>query len=94
MQVDLKSFEVLEQKIQRTVELVSRLKDENGSLRSQLASFQATAAENAARSRELDTVKLSAQQLEKDLRELQDERKSVLTRVDGLLANLERLQLD
>ena len=92
--VDLKPFEVLESRIQRTIELVGRLKEENSTLKSQLSSFQGAAAEAAARSKELDAVRLSSQQLEREMKELQEERRAVAARVGDLLENLERLPLD
>jgi FtsZ-binding cell division protein ZapB len=92
--VELRSLELLEQKIQRAVEAITRLKDENASLRTQIASFQATAADAAARSRELDTARTTTQQLERELEQLRDEKASVIARVDGLLKDLDKLQLD
>ena len=92
--VEMKSLEVLEQKIQRAVELVGRLRDENAALTQQLEILQASAVDGAARNRELDAMRITSQQLEKDLRQLQEERSVVLTRVDGLLQDLDRLQLD
>ena len=92
--VDLKTFEALESKIQKTVELVTRLKDENSSLKSQLESLQNAAAEGAVRSRELDGMRVTSQQLEKELMSLRDERQQVLSKVDGLLSSLDKLSLD
>ena len=92
--VDLKTFEALESKIQKTVELVTRLKDENSSLKSQLESLQSAAAEGAVRSKELDGMRLTSQQLERELMSLKDERQQVLSKVDGLLSSLDGLALD
>ena len=92
--VDLKTFEALESKIQKTVELVTRLKDENSSLKSQLESLQNAAAEGAIRSKELDGMRLTSQQLERELMSLKDERQQVLSKVDGLLSSLDGLALD
>ena len=94
MSVDLKSLETLEKKIQRTVDLVTRLQDENRSLKSKLDELEELATSSSSRKREVDELKLSQQQLAKELRQLQDERRTVMTRVDGLLENLERLSLD
>lgn len=92
--VDLKTFEALESKIQKTVELVTRLKDENSSLKSQLESLQNAAAEGAVRARELDGMRVTSQQLEKELMSLKDERQQVLSKVDGLLSSLDKLTLE
>ena len=92
--VELRSLELLEQKIQRAVEAITRLKDENASLRTQIASFQATAADAAARTKELDTVRTNAEKLERELATLRDEKSAVIARVDGLLKDLDKLQLD
>jgi FtsZ-binding cell division protein ZapB len=94
MKIDLKPFEVLEQKIQRTVEAVTKLKDENATLRARLSELELSAAESTTRSRQLDSMKLSHDQLEQQLRSLQDERKAVLQRVDGLLQDLSRLGIE
>ena len=94
MTIDLKSLEVLEQKIQRTVELVSKLKDENASLKSRLKDLEVSSAESTLRSRQLESMKMTHEQLEKEVKALQEERKTVLSRVDGLLEGLAKLQLD
>ena len=94
MSVDLKSLEALEKKIQRTVDLVTRLKDENRALKSRLEEVEDMATSSKARSRELEELKVSQQQLSKELKQLQEERRTVMARVDGLLENLERLPLD
>jgi len=93
-QVELKSLEVLESRIQRAVDVMKKLRDENESLRGQIASFQATAADSAARVKELDSMRLSGQKLERELKSLQDERKAVVARVDSLLESLDALHLD
>ena len=92
--VDLKAFEALENKIQKAVELVVRLKEENATLRSQVDALQGSAAESAVRAKELDGMRITSQQLERELMALKDERIQVLSKVDGLLTNLERLSLD
>jgi FtsZ-binding cell division protein ZapB len=92
--VDLKPLELLEQKIQRAVEAITRLKGENAALRTQIASFQATAADAEVRTRELDTARTSAQALERELASLREDRAAVIARVDGLLKDLDKLNLD
>ena len=92
--VDLKTFEALESKIQKTVELVTRLKGENSSLKAQVESLQNAAADGAIRSKELDGMRLTSQQLERELMSLKDERQQVLSKVDGLLSSLDGLALD
>ena len=94
MKIELKSFEVLEQKIQRTVEMVGRLKDENAMLKGRLLDLETAAADSTVKGRQLETMKLSQEQLEREVKTLQDERRSVLARVDGLLEDLSKLQLD
>ena len=91
--VDLRSFEALETKIQKTVELVSRLRDENSSLRSQVDALQDAAADSSLRAKELDGMRLTSQQLERELLQLKDERQHVLSKVDGLLASFDNLDL-
>jgi FtsZ-binding cell division protein ZapB len=91
--VDLRSFEALETKIQKTVELVSRLRDENASLRSQVDALQNAAADSSLRAKELDGMRLTSQQLERELLQLKDERQHVLSKVDGLLASFDNLEL-
>ena len=92
--VDLKTFEALESKIQKTVELVTRLKAENSSLKSELALLQNSAEEGAVRAKEFDGIRLTSQQLERELLSLKDERQQVLSKVDGLLSSLDGLALD
>lgn len=92
--VDLKTFEALESKIQKTVELVTRLKAENSSLKSELELLQNSAEEGAVRAKELDGMRLTSQQLERELLSLKDERQQVLSKVDGLLSSLDGLALD
>ena len=94
VQVDLKSLDVLEKKIQRTVDLVTRLRDENRTLKAKVDDLESKASQHAGSSRELDAMKLKEDQLQKELKGLQDERRKVLARVDGLLENLERMTLD
>ena len=93
-QVEIKSLELLEARIQRAVDLVKKLRDENDALRSQLASFQATASESAARVKEMDAMRVNGAKLEKELKALQQERAAVVARVDSLLESLEALPLD
>lgn len=91
---DLKNLEVLEQKIKRTVDLVGRLKSENARLNEELSSLKASAATGEEKARELESMKLNQEQLNKQVSELRAERQTVLERVDGLLADLAALPLD
>ena len=92
--VDLKAFEVLEGKIQKMIEMVTRLKHENEALRAQVESLQDAAAQGSVRSKELDGMRLTSQQLERELMALKDERQQVLAKVDVLLGSLEKLTLE
>lgn len=106
--VELKSFEILEARINKAVELVKRLRADNDALRSEnkslgddaralrdrVASLESTAADAAVRGKELDAARLTSQQLERELAELREEKRTVVTRVDAMLADLERLSLD
>jgi len=94
MKPDIKSFEVLEQKIKRTVEFVTRLKDENATLIQKVSRLEGTASDFEARSHELETARITAAQLEEEVGKLKDERHAVISRVDSLLQNLDQLQLD
>ena len=94
MKVDLKSFESLEKKIQKTVDLVTKLKDENRSLKAKVEELQESATSTAAKARDFESMRITHEELEKQLKELKDERRTVLERVDGLLEDLDRLQLE
>ena len=63
-------------------------------MKAQLETLQNAAAEGAIRSKELDGMRLTSQQLERELMSLKDERQQVLSKVDGLLSSLDGLALD
>lgn len=63
-------------------------------LHARVAQLEGQLAEQAAQARELESMKLGHEQLERELQALQDERQTVLARVDGLLENLDKLEID
>lgn len=147
---ELKSFQALDDKIRRTIELVSRLKKENAEMRSrfdslegakgelshlaevlkeekselakandglekekaslertnaslakrnaeleaELATLKDSLDEGAHSAQELETMRLTQDQLTAELTNLKAEREDVLSRVDGLLADLDKISLD
>ena len=91
---DLANLEVLEQKIKRTVELVSRLKSENATLAAQMSNLKAHADAEGEKARELESMRISRDELSRQVASLTEERKTVLHRVDGLLEDLAKLPLD
>ena len=94
MKVGLKSFEALEEKIQRAVDLVTRLKNENASLRAKMSNLELSTAEGNLRTKQFESMKVTTEQLERELKSLQDERQTVLSRIDTMLADLDKLHLD
>ncbi len=92
--VELKSFEILEARIGKAVELVKKLREENEQLREQVSAFESAASDAAARSRELDAVRMTSQKLERELGALREEKATVVSRVDAMLKDLDRLSLD
>lgn len=94
MALDLKSLESLEDKIKRAMTLIQRLRDENQELQQKLDTLESQVKDSENKGREYETMKVSAEQLEKELKTLQEEREHVLTRVDGLLEDLAQLDLD
>ena len=93
MALDLKSLEMLEDKIRRTMSLVSKLRVENDELKGKLGELEKRLSESADKGRAYESMKLSTEQLEKELKQLQEERETVLTRVDGLLEDLSKLDV-
>ncbi|MEM7244301.1 MAG: hypothetical protein AAF533_03100 [Acidobacteriota bacterium] len=105
---DLKSLEVLDQKIKRAVDLVTRLKSENDELSEEVASWKGKVRDTAEQGAELeqfrvDHARLSDdhaalsedhQSLSRKMSEMQSERKDLLDRVDGLISKLDTLPLD
>lgn len=94
MKLDLKSLETLETKIQRMVDLVSRLREENSGLKTRLAELELNAAEGALRGKQVESMRVTQDSLERELKSLQEERKTVLAKVDSILDDLAKLQLD
>lgn len=147
---ELKSFQALDEKIRRTIELVSRLKKDNAEIKAkfasldeakgelshvtevlkeekaelakvvsglekekaslertneslstrnseleiELATLKDSLDEGATAAEELKTMRLSQDQLAAELTSLKEEREDVLSRVDGLLADLDKISLD
>ena len=94
MKLDLKSLDVLEEKIQRAVRFANRVGDENAELQQRLRALESKAENTQDRSREVETLRLTQGQLEKELKTLQSERDTVIKRVDGILENLDTLPFD
>jgi FtsZ-binding cell division protein ZapB len=91
---EMKSFEVLESRIHQAVDLVRKLREENSILREKMSALEGSAADAAIRSKELDAARLTSQQLQRELDSLREEKQSVVSRVDSMLKDLERLSLD
>jgi len=101
MAVNLKSLVLLEEKIKQTTTLVTKLRDENRDLRDQAREMRAKVSDledklrdHASCGKAVESMKLSKEQLEQELKSLQAERETVLTRVDSLLGDLAKLDLD
>lgn len=92
--VEMKSFEILESRINRAVDLVKKLREENALLRDKISSLESLASDAAIRSKELDAARLTSQQLQRELDSLREEKQAVVSRVDSMLKDLERLSLD
>jgi FtsZ-binding cell division protein ZapB len=87
--VEMKSFEILEARINKAVDLVKKLREENSILREKIGALDA-----AIRGKELDAARLTGQQLQRELDSLREEKQVVVSRVDAMLKDLERLSLD
>lgn len=101
MAVNLKSLETLEDKIKQAMALVTKLRDENRELRDhsrelkgRVSDLEDKLRDHASCGKAVESMKLSQAQLEKELQSLQAERETVLTRVDSLLEDLAKLDLD
>ena len=92
--VEMKSFEILEARINKAVELVRKLREENSGLRDKVDALEAVAGDAAIRSTELDASRLTGQQLQRELDSMREEKQAVVSRVDAMLKDLERLSLD
>jgi FtsZ-binding cell division protein ZapB len=76
---------LLEQRVQRAIELIETLRGEKAALTKRIETMTAEAA--ALRQREQATARLEA-----DLRRLQDERQTLLGQVEGMLKELARIE--
>lgn len=92
--VEMKSFEILESRINRAVELVKKLREENAGLRDKVSALESVASDASIRSKELDAVRLTSQQLQRELDGMREEKQAVVSRVDAMLKDLEHLSLD
>lgn len=85
----------LEDRILRAVQLVSRLKDENASLKDRLAEAESEARRAVAARTEADealaSFKANASRAEEELEILQAERKQVKARIEKLLGQMDQL---
>ena len=59
-----------------------------------MATLKASLNEGATATAELKSMKLTQEQLASELTNLKEEREDVLSRVDGLLADLDQISLD
>ena len=101
MAVNLKSLETLEDRIKQAMSLVTKLRDENREMRDQgrelkarIATLEGKLEDHASCGHAVETMKVSQHQLERELADLQAERETVLSRVDSLLEDLSKLDLD
>ncbi len=85
---DTDSLQGLEERILKAVGLVTKLKEENRSMREQLTA--ALAGEKKALA-ELDSVKSSTSSADKELELLRTERKHVKNRIEKLLGQMDHL---
>lgn len=92
--MELKSFEILEARINRAVDLVKKLREENALLRDKISALESVASDAAVRGKELDAARLTSQQLQRELDAMREEKQAVVSRVDAMLKDLERLSLD
>jgi len=92
--VEMKSFEILEARINKAVDLVRKLREENSGLREKVDALEAVAGDAALRSKELDASRLTGQQLQREIDSMREEKQAVVSRVDAMLKDLERLSLD
>lgn len=92
--MELKSFEILEARINRAVDLVKKLREENLLLREKISALESVASDAAVRGKELDAARLTSQQLQREIDSMRDEKQAVVSRVDAMLKDLERLNLD
>lgn len=76
---------LLEQKVQRAIELIERLRAENLALTKKIETLTAEAA--AAQQREQALARL-----ETDVRRLREERQTLLGHVEGMLKELARIE--
>ena len=82
--MDMKPFDMLEQRIQRAAELVESLRKENRTLRKR-------AGKDSSAS---DSLKEANSDLKRELSELKKEKAEVKSRVTAILDELEELGLD
>ena len=88
-------FDSLEEANRALAETNERLRSEKSDLEMQLATLKSSLDEGSHEARkELESMKLSQQTLTAELSSLKEERELVLSRVDGLLADLDRIALD
>lgn len=85
---EIDSLASLEERISRTVELVSALRIENQNLAARL---QATEAERDAARGEARAAEAESEKLGHELEELRSERKQVRTRIERLLGQMDSL---
>jgi predicted nucleic acid-binding Zn-ribbon protein len=98
MRIEMKGleepFKLLEDQVRRTAETVRALRRENQTLKRALADAQAQRAREADGSREVVQLRKNQARLEKELATFQSEKNELCTRVEGLLRELDSLNLD
>lgn len=84
----------LEQAVHRAAELISRLKAERSQLAEERADFQRRLATQARELEEARARLAKAEEGQAELTRLRQERREILTQVDGILKELDALELD
>lgn len=86
-------FDALETKVNRAVELIRRLKEENRRLSEENAGLRSSLDASGGATREaLDTLNNQVATLEKEKSSLQDERRLLARRIEAALSKLEFLE--
>ena len=85
------AFDLLEQRVQRAVELTSELRAENSRLKHDVEELRARVRLADSDREEADTMRASISRLESEVATYQKERESVRTRVERLLQQIDSL---
>ena len=82
---------VLEQQVQRAIELIGTLREENARLATERRTFEARVADVTAEAEGLRSRLGAIGRLEAEQRRLLDERRQLLGQVEGILKELTRI---